>query len=122
MSKTCLFSEKAKELIATTFPELSKENPLFNIKVNVSIVLDDFFEKSKVEPPVVVHLQRVEDMLKEMVKAAEFVGDMWIEDELPNRDEVGIADLLGAEVSVVDSDQVFFVSFQLKTKAVKSGV
>lgn len=122
MSKICLFSEKAKELIATTFPELSKENPLFNIKVNVSIVLDDFFEKSKVEPPVVVHLQRVEDMLKEMAKAAEFVGDMWIEDELPNRDEVGIADLLGAEVSVGDSDQVFFVSFQLKTKAVKSGV
>lgn len=122
MSKTCLFSEKAKKMIATAFPEISKENPLFNIKVNVSIVLDDFFEKSKVEPPVVVHLQRVEDMIKEMVKAAEFVGDMWIEDELPNRDEVGIADLLGAEVSVVGSDQVFFVSFQLKTKAVKSGV
>lgn len=113
--KNCIFSEEAKASLFTEIKEHSTTNPLFNIKLEVTLCIDSKENESK---PDIVHVQSTTDIQQSILKGAEFVADMWIDDELPENDNLSVNDLIGAEVKVVGAPTVYYVEFTVRSKVV----
>lgn len=108
-----IFSEKAKTLISQLFPDTHVTN------VNLQICLN--FEGNRQNEFQLVNIGSSHNIFQDIVKSAEFVADMWIDDELPEDDNYSINDLLGAEIGIQGKDGLcnhfFVIAFELKTKA-----
>lgn len=99
------FSDKASEDLSNKFSHVSKEKPLFNQVAWVQLDL-------KGQPPQEeqrVHFERIDDHKKAVLQAAEFVGDLCVEDESDSN-------LIGATVSFEGHNTEFYVQLEIKQK------
>lgn len=100
------FTDRASQDLLNKFSHVSKENPLFNQIAWVQLDL-------KGQPPQEqqrVHFDRIDDHKKAVLQAAEFVGDLWVEDE-PD------SGLIGATVSFEGHNTEFYVKLEIKQKS-----
>jgi hypothetical protein len=112
MSTPCIYSEQATTQLNKDFPNISKENPKFNLNVQVEL----FVNNERIEENN-VHVQSTTDILRTVLQTAEFMGDNWL-DNIENEDDLSVSDLEGAVVTL--KGQEYYVQFELKTKTVKS--
>lgn len=116
------FSNEANNVLDNFFPNVSKSNPVFNVKATVTLNI----ENAKDYTFENIHVQMINDVQSSVIETACFAADMWLEDILTSDDyeNTNATDLLGVFVSFEyegKQSERLFVELDLKSKAVAVG-
>lgn len=111
MSLNKSFSPLSMEQLIKDFPNLSNENPKFNFKIFITLHVD--FNKKNIEQEVSV--TRSVDIIDTCCKSIAFISDMWLEDILPNDDDISINDIMYATFYIEGFDTVYKANIDFKS-------
>ena len=111
------FSKEAVKLIENHFPK--RDTPYTNLKVDVLINPSNF--KNEKDFTQEVHISSTKNIQKTIIDCACFVADMWIEDIVPEDDELSLLDLpetIKVTFKNIDTsdDLSFIIAIDFRTK------